>query len=212
MHNKFCVSENKVITGSANPTYRGFHVNPNNIVVVHSKAIAENYRREWEELKSPKERPTENPLVNLSGIYIENYFCPEDNCEEEVLEEMRKADDTIHFMLFSFTADKIGDYLIKTDVRVKGIMESFGLNKYSEYEKLIEAGIEVKLDRNDRNVHHKVFIIDNRTVITGSYNPTKSGTTRNDENILIIHSKKVAGAYQREFQSLLKTNSFSSSR
>ena len=53
-------------------------------------------------------------------------------------------------------------------------------------------------------MHHKVFIIDNRTVITGSFNPTKNGDTRNDENILIIHDEKIAGKYLEEFNELNK--------
>jgi len=49
-------------------------------------------------------------------------------------------------------------------------------------------------------MHHKVFIIDNETVATGSYNPTESGNSRNDENLLIIHDKEIASAYLEEFQ------------
>ena len=45
----------------------------------------------------------------------------------------------------------------------------------------------------------KVFIIDNRTVITGSMNPTGSGDYKNDENILITRDKEVAEKYVGEF-------------
>jgi phosphatidylserine/phosphatidylglycerophosphate/cardiolipin synthase-like enzyme len=51
-----------------------------------------------------------------------------------------------------------------------------------------------------KTMHHKVFIIDNKTVITGSYNPTKNANERNDENILIIHDKKIAEKYLKEFE------------
>ena len=53
-------------------------------------------------------------------------------------------------------------------------------------------------------MHHKVFIIDNETVITGSYNPTSGGDERNDENMLIIHDKSIADAFLREFGNLWK--------
>jgi len=49
-------------------------------------------------------------------------------------------------------------------------------------------------------MHHKVFIIDNETVITGSFNPTKNADLRNDENILIIHNKWIAKKYLKEFE------------
>ena len=49
-------------------------------------------------------------------------------------------------------------------------------------------------------MHHKVFIIDEEIVITGSYNPTSSGTKRNDENLLIIHDKEIANEFTQEFE------------
>ncbi|PIZ50622.1 hypothetical protein COY27_06455 [Candidatus Woesearchaeota archaeon CG_4_10_14_0_2_um_filter_33_13] len=48
-------------------------------------------------------------------------------------------------------------------------------------------------------MHHKVFIIDNRTVITGSYNPTGGGDKSNDENILIVEDEEIAGRFVEEF-------------
>jgi len=51
-------------------------------------------------------------------------------------------------------------------------------------------------------MHHKVFIIDNEIVITGSYNPTKHANKANDENILIINDGNLAKMYEKEFNSL----------
>ena len=51
-------------------------------------------------------------------------------------------------------------------------------------------------------MHHKVFILDNETVATGSFNPSLSADTRNDENLLIVHDKKIADNFLREFDSL----------
>jgi len=49
-------------------------------------------------------------------------------------------------------------------------------------------------------MHHKVWIIDGKTVITGSFNPTKAGNEKNDENLVIIHDKEIAGQYLEEFK------------
>jgi phosphatidylserine/phosphatidylglycerophosphate/cardiolipin synthase-like enzyme len=49
-------------------------------------------------------------------------------------------------------------------------------------------------------MHHKVFIIDGKTVITGSMNPTAGGNERNDENVLIIEDEGIAGLYLEEFE------------
>jgi phosphatidylserine/phosphatidylglycerophosphate/cardiolipin synthase-like enzyme len=64
---------------------------------------------------------------------------------------------------------------------------------------LDEAGIDVIWDENPKTMHHKFFIIDNTTTITGSYNPTKHANTANDENILIIHNENISNAYVNEF-------------
>ena len=48
-------------------------------------------------------------------------------------------------------------------------------------------------------MHHKVFIIDQETVITGSFNPTNAGDSKNDENILIIKDKGIAKQFKEEF-------------
>jgi phosphatidylserine/phosphatidylglycerophosphate/cardiolipin synthase-like enzyme len=44
-----------------------------------------------------------------------------------------------------------------------------------------------------------VIIIDDETVILGSYNFSQSAETRNDENVLIIHDAAVAGRFVEEF-------------
>ena len=38
-----------------------------------------------------------------------------------------------------------------------------------------------------------------KVVVTGSYNPTASGTLRNRENVLIIHSPVVAAEFLAEY-------------
>ena len=61
--------------------------------------------------------------------------------------------------------------------------------------------MNIKFDNNKPGkMHHKVFIIDNKTVITGSYNPTKNGNENNDENILIIYSEELAGEYEGKWK------------
>jgi phosphatidylserine/phosphatidylglycerophosphate/cardiolipin synthase-like enzyme len=39
-------------------------------------------------------------------------------------------------------------------------------------------------------MHEKMIIMDDRTLIVGSYNPTKNANTLNDENLLIIRNNK----------------------
>jgi phosphatidylserine/phosphatidylglycerophosphate/cardiolipin synthase-like enzyme len=86
-------------------------------------------------------------------------------------------------------------------IEVKGIFEEsqYRSNTGGEFDRLSAAGLDVHLDGNDRNMHHKVFIIDGKIVIVGSYNFSRSAEERNDENTLIIRSPEIAAQYLAEF-------------
>ena len=204
MHHKFCVYDSKTVTGSFNPTKRGELYNNNNVLVINSKFISENYINEINSLKSDSNKKTPHKKIILNGFLIENYFCPRDQCQKQVLKTLSSANESIHFMVFSFTDDKIGELIIEKSkyIEVRGVMERTQNNKYTEYDKLKNAGVDVKWDSNPYNMHHKVFMVDKKIVITGSYNPTRNGNENNNENVLIIHNEQVAEAYFQEFLKL----------
>src|SRR3989344_1302907 len=204
MHNKFCIFDDKIIsTGSFNPTVNGNTKNNNNLVIINSKILAENYEEEFQSFINDefgRDAQVKYPKVILNNeILIENYFCPEDNCESHVYDVISKAKQRIYFMTFSFTSDKLGDLIVdKSDeVEVKGIFENFQANTdYSELNKMKK--LNVITDKNPNFMHHKVFIVDD-IVVLGSYNPTSSGNTQNDENILIIYDVDIANKFIEEF-------------
>lgn len=216
MHNKFCILDAgtpraRIVTGSTNPTRNGMERNDNHLVFIEGEHLVKNYQEEFEELAGGRERTVAHPHVIHTtrgrNLLIENYFCPEDNCEEEVLSELAHAEEEILFTTFSFTSDAIGALLIERHeegVEVEGIFENRQRSRYTEYDKLKQAGVAVQRDANPQTMHHKVFLIDpgspRATVITGSYNPTKSGDTRNDENLLIIHDTAVTNQFLQEFR------------
>jgi len=215
MHNKFCVIDGKRISsGSMNPTKSCAYKNNNNLLLVDSRTLAENYEKEFQELwnyEFGKGEKTEYPIVYLNGARIENYFCPEDECSKHVKEALSKAEKSIYFMTFSFTHDGIANILlIKNDegIPVKGVFEKRGSgSEYSKYKVLSFQGADVRLDNNSAVMHHKVFIIDNRTVITGSFNPSINADRSNDENILIIEDDNITKRFIEEFEYVWKNYS-----
>ena len=54
-----------------------------------------------------------------------------------------------------------------------------------------------RLARGDK-LHHKFAVIDNKTVITGSFNWSPSAAHTNDETLLVIHSPELAAHFTRE--------------
>jgi phosphatidylserine/phosphatidylglycerophosphate/cardiolipin synthase-like enzyme len=207
MHNKFCVIDNIVWTGSMNPTLRGNSVNNNNVIVFYSANIAKIFEKEFDELwnKEFRKGDFDRKEVFINNKKIEILFCPDDWCASRVINLLSGSEKSIYFMTFSFTHEKIADMLISKKNKgliVKGVMEKSQNSKYSRYDELLNAGVDVKWDSNSANMHHKVFIIDESIVITGSFNPTISGDTRNDENLVVIHSEDIAKNYINEFNLL----------
>ena len=208
MHNKFCVIDGKIVlSGSFNPTYNDNNYNNNNLVVIYSRILANNYEDEFNELWNGRFGQGDSvkyPMLYVNNIKIENFFCPEDNCASKIVGLVKGARSSVYFMAFSFTNDDIADALVmKDNLDLRGIFDSSqAANKFSQFKRLKEFGINVKKDSNKYKMHHKVFIIDNQTVVTGSFNPTLSADTKNDENIIIIHDEKIAAAFLSEFDRL----------
>jgi len=113
------------------------------------------------------------------------------------------AEESIHFMAFSFTHDGLGAAMrerVAAGVTVSGIFETFGSQTpYSEMGPLYCAGAAVRQDGNPGMLHHKVIIIDETVVVTGSLNFSDNAANSNDENVLILADAGIAGLYLEEF-------------
>lgn len=221
-HNKFCVFDKRVVwTGSFNPTFNGDTKNNNNVVIINSTYIAANYLDEFNELwlgQFGKGRMALYPKMLLDGHVIENFFCPDDcvsgsrygyaGGEERIIELIRLANSSIRVAMFSFTLDSVADELVdahERGVEVTVVIERSQMNvKGSVYARLRDAGLKVYTDGNKANMHHKFMVIDGRIVWTGSMNFSRGGNSRNDENIIVIHDRKTAMLFEREFSMLLK--------
>jgi phosphatidylserine/phosphatidylglycerophosphate/cardiolipin synthase-like enzyme len=212
MHNKFVVIDrSEVWTGSMNFTDSGAYTDNNNLIRIRSAQLAENYTTEFEEMflndifGPEKGTPTPNQTVRINGIRIDNYFSPDDGTANRISELLNNASQSIHFMAYSFTSDDFGRILVQkaeSGLQVSGVMdeEQVKSNQGTEYDPLKQAGIDVRLDGNPDLMHHKVFIIDEKVVILGSYNFSQNAETTNDENTLIIFDPQIAQLYMQEFQ------------
>ncbi len=195
MHDKFCIFDNSIVwTGSYNPVKRNSY---DDVVIINSTMLAYNYGSELEELKQPgKGSKTTMTKMVLNGTLIESYFCAEDNCIDQLQQTLAAANESIYFATYSFTHPKIANELIlrsQNRVSVTGMIESGGDD--SQLLTLQMNNITARKDSSKALLHHKLFIIDESVVVTGSFNPTRNADTRNDENMLIIHNEEVARIY-----------------
>jgi phosphatidylserine/phosphatidylglycerophosphate/cardiolipin synthase-like enzyme len=210
MHNKFVIIDgHETWTGSWNLTENCTFRNNNNAVVIVSTKMAANYTTEFEEMfKRGEFGPTStdntpHPDLNLNGIRIETIFESEGNSRARMIALIKEARSSIAFMAFVFTDDDIAEAIIarhRAGVQVMAVMEARNAaGAGSDFDAFEQAGIDIFKDGNPYVMHHKVIILDESIVITGSYNFSASAARNNDENVLIIHSPEIAAAYLEEF-------------
>jgi phosphatidylserine/phosphatidylglycerophosphate/cardiolipin synthase-like enzyme len=210
MHNKFIVFDGQMVwTGSTNITANGNFRNNNNVVVVDSPDVAAIYEREFEEMwdgafgtTSPS--TVDDQAVTIDGTSVQILFAAEDEVASRLVPLIAGAQRNIRFMAFSFTHDDLGAAVAaraEAGVDVKGIFETRGSEtEYSEMPALYCAGVSVRQDGNPGTFHHKVFVIDDQMVITGSFNFSNNADESNDENVFIVTHRDIAAQFVKEFE------------
>lgn len=208
MHNKMIIIDGtSLFMGSLNLSYNDTFRNNNNLLLITNPKLIENYQAKFNEgferglfgtkalLNSP------NPKFLIGTIPVEQYFSPDDKVMSKVVAEVNAAQVSVKFMIFTYTHPDLSAAMIarfKAGVKVEGVIENRGASQ-GALVPLACAKVPVLVDGNSYTMHHKVIIIDDSTLITGSYNFTQSAETSNDDNVLIIRSKSVVSAYLREY-------------
>jgi phosphatidylserine/phosphatidylglycerophosphate/cardiolipin synthase-like enzyme len=151
----------------------------------------------WTGLFPPVTLPQENPTT------LEVCFSPHGECTSAIIKELEKANNSILVQAYSFTSVPIAEALVnahKRGVKVEVILDkSRKAEKKSSAPFLSARGVQVKIDATRGIAHNKVMIIDGEIVITGSFNFTKRAKENNAENLLIIHDRKLAEKYVKNW-------------
>ncbi|MBL7161513.1 MAG: hypothetical protein ISS57_02830 [Anaerolineales bacterium] len=210
MHNKFWIFDGHTLwTGSTNITQNGNFRNNNNVIVIQSTRLAEIYEREFQEMWSGEFGSRSSSTVDqqsatVNGTPIQVLFAAEDEVMSLLVSMIEEAQSSIRFMAFSFTYDDLGAAVLaraEAGLEVMGIFETRGSEtEYSELPALYCAGVPARQDGNKGTFHHKVFIIDEQTVVTGSLNFSNNADESNDENVVIITNVDIAAQYLAEFE------------
>jgi len=202
MHNKFCVFDGKIVlVGSMNFTLNDVYKNNNNYLVIEDEDLADAFTEKINYFFSGEFSPEQNQDIEKQNIgNIEYYFCPEDNCEEQVLRKIKDLNSSIDCMFYSFTLDDVTDLLLDKNISKRFIFEESTIDDYSEYNRLVDAGIPAIKDKNPDNMHNKLCILDGNIVMTGSMNLSKNGTANNDESLLFVHDHDLARDYTNYFE------------
>ena len=211
MHNKFWIFDGQIVwTGSTNITENGIFKQDNNTIVIQSTALATIYEREFQEMWDGQFGPTspstlDEQITNVDGTQIVVVFTSEDPAlEQAIVPLVKSAKESVRFMAFSFTDFPLAEAMIersRNGVDVSGVFERVGSDtEASELKTLICADVPARRDGNPSFLHHKVIVIDERIVVTGSMNYSTNAEESNDENVLIIDNAEIARLYTQEFE------------
>jgi len=142
----------------------------------------------------------------------EVYFSLYDNPQKAIIKNINQAEAFINIAMYIFTDREIAIPLVEAQgqgVKVRVYLDKDQIDyKYSQSRFLVQKGIKARISSNKYIMHHKFAIIDNRLLLTGSYNWTFSAHNRNDENLMVIDDPEIIEIFQNQFVNLW-TNKYS---
>lgn len=131
-------------------------------------------------------------------------FSPEGQCTNGIVSAIEDAKTSILVMAYSFTSLQIAQALVDAyergvDVQIL-IDKSQIKNKHSHLSFLSKKGVPVFIDPAVGTAHNKTMILDDRFVLTGSFNWSKAANSKNAENILLIDDPSLAQIYKENWE------------
>ncbi len=129
----------------------------------------------------------------------------------EVIERLVRGSKTsVDAALYRFNSQRLArvlDEVRRRGVRIRLIIDR---NKYEESmatrRLLMNGDFRFRLaygrDGAGSKMHHKFVLLDEKVVLTGSYNWTFASEQRNYENLLILREPKMVDVYLPEFEAL----------
>lgn len=142
-------------------------------------------------------------LLNAVGT-IEVAFSPKNGATEIIVKAINDARETILASAYSFTSKEIAQALLnakKRNIQIKIILDKSQVSqKYSSATFFANMGFDLRIDAKHAIYHNKVMVIDNKNVITGSFNFTNAAELKNAENVLILRNNpELAELYRQDF-------------
>ena len=155
--------------------------------------------------KTPMPAGIKQPNTVKATGTIEVAFSPNGGGAATIIKAIGQAQKTIKVQAYSFTNADIAKALL--DASKRGVQVRVVLDKSQETEKytsatfLANSGVPVRIDDDFAIAHNKIMILDEETIITGSFNFTKAAEERNAENVLVIRgNKELARLYLHNWQ------------
>lgn len=146
------------------------------------------------------------PRPPKDSVHSEVHFSPGPACLEAIQRQLRRSRSSVDICVFTITDDRLSRTILDThrrDVKLRvATDDDKAYDRGSDIFELAEAGIDVRVDESEHHMHHKFAVFDRSSVITGSYNWTRSAARHNRENILITDDERLVEPYVRVFDEM----------
>lgn len=208
MHHKFAVINRSdaqkaaVLTGSFNWNKKAASLNYENFVYIQSKIIADAYWREFQRITGKGGGDTESVSdgnitagFNQAGTSL-------------LVDRISKAAREVRVAVWSISVSSskrpnpVYDALVAAtkrgvDVRIITDAHKAKNRKYGDMNV-----IPAQMPSKKGHMHHKFIVIDNRHVVTGSYNFVTKAFSGNYENVLAVESPAMAASFTGHWEDL----------
>ncbi|MEM1007685.1 MAG: phospholipase D-like domain-containing protein [Myxococcota bacterium] len=143
---------------------------------------------------------------NVEHIPDEVLFFPDSRSHRRFLEVLSSAIRSMDICVFTITDNRISRTILdahEQGVQVRIVTDNDkSMDLGSDIEKLMAAGVPVRMDNTDDHMHHKFAILDQKVLINGSFNWTRSASGNNRENMTFCYYPPSIQSFQAEFDSL----------
>lgn len=134
------------------------------------------------------------------------FFSPGDKPLRKILGLLGAVRKTVDICVFTITDDRIADAILEVNrrgVRVRIVSDDDkSFDRGSDIQRLRDEGVALRVDQSPHHMHHKFAVFDEHTLLTGSYNWTRSAANHNLENVVVTSDPRLVGAFHEMFQRL----------
>lgn len=155
----------------------------------------------------------EKVVKTIDGVRVDGrvtepsaYFSPGDSCAKQIINCLLTARDSIDICVFTISDNQITEAILSAHENGKSVRVVSDNDKAndrgSDIYYLAEKGVPVRLDPSPYHMHHKFAVFDQKRLINGSFNWTRSASTKNEENITVLHDTSLISSFSFAFEDL----------
>ncbi|MCZ4321558.1 PLD-like domain-containing protein [Pseudomonas sp. 8BK] len=142
------------------------------------------------------------PTSNLASAH----FSPGEECRRKIRELCRQARKTVDICVYTISDDLLSEEILACHQRGLAVRVISDNEKQfdagSDVQWLRDKGVPLRIDSGPFHMHHKFALFDGRLLLNGSFNWTRSASTSNEENFMVVDNPQLLAAFSREFESL----------